>query len=37
MDNYCHIPDLVEAFSHVENGGLKIKILSHMSCQIKQC
>ena len=22
MDNSCHIPDLVQAFSNVENGGL---------------
>ena len=22
MDNNCHIPDLVQAFSNVENGGL---------------
>ena len=24
MDNNCHIPDLVQAFSNVENGGLNI-------------
>ena len=23
MNNNCHIPDLVQAFSNVENGGLK--------------
>ena len=22
MDNNCHIPDLVQAFSNIENGGL---------------
>ena len=22
MDKNCHIPDLVQAFSNVENGGL---------------
>ena len=24
MDNNCHIPDLVQAFSNVENGGLNL-------------
>ena len=24
MDNNCHIPDLVKAFSNVENGGLNL-------------
>ena len=24
MDNKCHIPDLVQAFSNVENGGLNL-------------
>ena len=24
MDNKCHIPDLVHAFSYVENGGLNL-------------
>ena len=24
MDNNCYIPDLVHAFSYVENGGLNL-------------
>ena len=24
MDNKCHIPDLVQAFSYVENDGLNL-------------
>ena len=24
MDNNCHIPDLVQAFYYVENGGLNL-------------
>ena len=24
MDNNCHIPDLVQAFSNVENSGLNL-------------
>ena len=24
MDKNCHIPDLVQAFSNVENGGLNL-------------
>ena len=24
MDNNCHIPDLVQAYSYVENGGLNL-------------
>ena len=24
MDNNCHFPDLVQAFSNVENGGLNL-------------
>ena len=24
MDNKCYIPDLVQAFSNVENGGLNL-------------
>ena len=24
MDNNCHIPDLAQAFSNVENGGLNL-------------
>ena len=24
MDNNCHIPDLAQAFSYVENGGLNL-------------
>ena len=24
MDNNCHIPDLVQAFSNLENGGLNL-------------
>ena len=24
MKNNCHIPDLVQAFSNVENGGLNL-------------
>ena len=24
MDNNCHIPDLVQAFSNVGNGGLNL-------------
>ena len=24
MDNNCHIPDLLQSFSYVENGGLNL-------------
>ena len=27
-NNNCHIPDLVQAFSHVENGGFNL-VLNH--------
>ena len=27
MDNNCHIPDLVQAFSYVENGGLNMVLM----------
>ena len=33
MDNNCHIPDLVQAFSNVENGGLNLvlqRLTSHL-------
>ena len=29
MDNNCHILDLVQAFSYVENGGFTIKRFSY--------
>ena len=30
MDKNCHIPDLVQAFSNVENGGLNL-FLKHLN------
>ena len=30
MDNDCHIFDLVQAFSNVENGGLKLVIVKNI-------
>ena len=34
MDNNCHIPDLVHAFSYVENGELNLvlKLAKRFSC-----
>ena len=34
MDNNCHIPDLVQAFSFVENGGLNLvlKLAKSLNC-----
>ena len=26
MDKNCHVPDLVQAFSNVENGGLNLNL-----------
>ena len=33
MDNDCHIPDLVQAFSNVENGGLNL-VLYHVNADM---
>ena len=30
MDKNCHIPDLIQAFSNVENGGLNRLPIFHM-------
>ena len=34
MDKNCHIPDLVQAFSNVENGGLNLvlKLAKPLTC-----
>ena len=34
MDNNCHIPDMVQAFSYVENGGLNLvlKLAKPLTC-----
>ena len=34
MDNNCHIPDLVQAFSYVDNGGLTLvlKLAKSLTC-----
>ena len=35
MDNNCHIPDLVQAFSYVENGGLNLVQMSYICKDIQ--